>query len=83
MAELCSFLVRQRNVDRVAHAAVSNRIEDAQAGIQAIHAAGMFSVGIGVQVTSLAPDLSLPSTRELKLATVLDTFSVKKGEVTC
>ena len=58
-------------------------IEDAQAGIQAIHAAGMFSVGIGVQVTSLAPDLSLPSTRELKLATVLDTFSVKKGEVTC
>ena len=40
-------------------------IEDAQAGIEAIHAAGMRSVGINVAVTSLAPDVSLDSTAEL------------------
>lgn len=42
-------------------------IEDAQAGIEAIHAAGMASVGIRVAVTSLVPDLPLSSTAELKL----------------
>ena len=40
-------------------------IEDAQAGIEAIHAAGMKSVGINVAVTSLAPDVALDSTAEL------------------
>lgn len=58
-------------------------IEDAQAGIQAIHAAGMFSVGIGVQVTSLAPDLLLASTRELNLTAIMDRFSAIKGEEIC
>ena len=40
-------------------------IEDAQAGIEAIHAAGMKSVGIRVAVTSIEPDISLGSTAEL------------------
>lgn len=40
-------------------------IEDAQAGIEAIKAAGMFSVGINVTVTSVEPDLHLGSTSEL------------------
>lgn len=45
--------------------------EDAQAGIESIHAAGMKSVGIGVQVTSIKPDLSLTSTSELILCHIL------------
>ncbi len=40
-------------------------IEDAQAGIEAIKAAGMFSVGINVTVTSAEPDIHLKSTSEL------------------
>ena len=40
-------------------------IEDAQAGIEAIHAAGMLSVGINVTVTSVKPDIPLKSTAEL------------------
>ena len=40
-------------------------IEDAQAGIEAIHNAGMLSIGINVDVTSLSPDISLSSTSEL------------------
>ena len=40
-------------------------IEDAQAGIEAIKAAGMYAVGINVAVTSLEPDLMLGSTAEL------------------
>ena len=39
--------------------------EDAQAGIEAIHAAGMKAVGIGVTVTSQEPDYPLRSTAEL------------------
>lgn len=39
--------------------------EDAQAGIEAIHAAGMKAVGIHVAVTTQAPDYPLDSTREL------------------
>lgn len=39
--------------------------EDAQAGIEAIHAAGMKAVGIGVAVTSQEPDYPLRSTAEL------------------
>ncbi|MEG2686314.1 MAG: beta-phosphoglucomutase [Christensenellaceae bacterium] len=45
--------------------------EDAQAGIEAIHAAKMFAVGIGVTVTTQAPDLALHSTNELQIDTVL------------
>lgn len=40
-------------------------IEDAQAGIEAIKAAGMYAVGINVTVTSLEPDMHLGSTAEL------------------
>lgn len=45
--------------------------EDAQAGIEAIHAAGMPAVGIGVQVTSQAPDIVLHSTSELDISRLL------------
>ena len=45
--------------------------EDAQAGIEAIHAAGMFSVGINVDVTTLEPDYHLASTSELNVDKVL------------
>ena len=41
-------------------------IEDSQAGIESIHAAGMTSVGIHVTVTSLEPDVVLASTSELE-----------------
>lgn len=47
-------------------------IEDSQAGIEAIHAAGMRSVGINVTVTSRKPDLQLGSTAELDFAKVVD-----------
>ncbi len=40
-------------------------IEDSQAGIEAIKAAGMYSVGINVSVTSVEPDCHLKSTSEL------------------
>jgi len=40
-------------------------------------------VGIGVQVTSLAPDLLLASTRELNLTAIMDRFSAIKGEEIC
>ena len=40
--------------------------EDAQAGIEAIHAAGMKAVGIHVAVTTQAPDSPLSSPRDLE-----------------
>ena len=46
-------------------------IEDAQAGIEAIHAAGMRSVGIGLPSQPPAPDIPLASTAELQLETLL------------
>ena len=46
-------------------------IEDSQAGVEAIHRAAMFSVGIHVRVTSIPPDLPLGSTGELKLERIL------------
>ncbi len=49
--------------------------EDAQAGIESIHAAGMMSVGIHVSVTSLSPDVSLATTAELNLDTILAEFA--------
>lgn len=47
-------------------------IEDSQAGIEAISAAGMLSVGINVTVTSKEPDIVLKSTSELKLANIAE-----------
>ncbi len=52
-------------------------VEDAQAGVEAIHSAGMFSVGIHVDVTSLAPDVVLNSTTELDLNTILEAYEKK------
>ncbi len=46
-------------------------VEDAQAGIEAIRAAGMLSVGIGVPDGPVRPDIPLASTRELTLPHVL------------
>ena len=47
-------------------------IEDSQAGIEAIHDAGMKSIGINVAVTSLRPDICLSSTAELDFASMVD-----------
>lgn len=46
-------------------------IEDSQAGIEAIKAAGMFAVGINVAVTSVNPDICLNSTSELCFDTLV------------
>lgn len=54
-------------------------IEDSQAGIEAIHSAAMFSVGIDVCVTSVMPDLPLASTRELRLERILMEAGKKGG----
>lgn len=48
--------------------------EDAQAGIEAIHAAGMMSVGIGVAVTSIPADLPLSGTVELDYNKILKFY---------
>lgn len=45
--------------------------EDAQAGVQAIHAAGMYAVGIGVDGTVQQPDIVLSKTGELSLESIL------------
>lgn len=50
--------------------------EDAQAGICAIHAANIFSVGIGVNVTCLVPDLILSSTKELDMKKVINAYEM-------
>lgn len=52
--------------------------EDAQAGIEAIHSAGMLSVGINVSVTSLEPDITLTSTNELDLAKIKQVFDERE-----
>lgn len=49
-------------------------IEDAQAGIESIHAAGMLSVGINVTVTSIMPDIVLKSTSELDFKQISEKF---------
>lgn len=48
--------------------------EDAQAGVEAIKRAGMKAVGIGVEVTGIAPDLPLTSTRELSFEKIIKTM---------
>lgn len=47
-------------------------VEDSQAGIEAIKAAGMRSIGINVTVTSVTPDMPLSSTAELDFAKLVD-----------
>lgn len=49
--------------------------EDAQAGIEAIHAAGMMSVGIGVAVTSISPDMPLNGTHELEFDEIVEFYT--------
>lgn len=49
-------------------------VEDAQAGIESIHSAGMMSVGINVNVTSIQPDIALKSTAELKYNNIVDSM---------
>ncbi len=49
-------------------------VEDAQAGIESIHAAGMMSVGIHVTVTSLCPDVALTSTAQLDFRKIESCF---------
>lgn len=55
--------------------------EDAQSGIEAIHAAQMFSVGIGVKVISEKPNLSLGSTKELDCQMVIQKFNEYKTSI--
>ena len=50
-------------------------IEDAQAGIESIYGAGMFSVGINVTVTSVKPDMILKSTAELNYKKIVKYFN--------
>ncbi len=49
--------------------------EDSQAGIEAIHSANMLSVGIGVAVTSVAPDYCLKSTSELDFDKIVSFYN--------
>ncbi len=46
-------------------------VEDAQAGIEAIKAAGMFAVGIHVNTDKIRPDMELMSTKELNIDRIL------------
>jgi beta-phosphoglucomutase len=50
--------------------------EDAQAGIEAIHRAGMFSAGIGVEAAPLPPHYSLRSFEELSLDALFNAYSL-------
>ena len=50
-------------------------VEDAAAGIQAIHAAGMKAVGIGGEETLYEADLLLPDTGKLDLSSILTFFT--------
>lgn len=51
-------------------------LEDSQAGVEAIHAAGMFSVGVKIEVTALAPHLSVNSTEELSYELLCKAYAV-------
>lgn len=48
--------------------------EDAQAGIEALKAAGIFSVGINVHVVTVIPDYELKSTSELHYERVIEQY---------
>lgn len=49
--------------------------EDAEAGIEAIHSGGMFSVGINVTSDKIKPNLELTQTRELDFDQVIKAYS--------
>lgn len=53
--------------------------EDAQAGIEAIKSAHMSAVGIGVTVTSVEPDMSLPDTRALSFQKIAAWYNARKS----
>lgn len=48
--------------------------EDSQAGIEAIQAAGMFSVGIGVSITTVVPDYIVNTTEELSYSVIVKKY---------
>lgn len=56
-------------------------VEDAQAGIEAIRAAGMLSIGIGLPPGPSAPDIRLDSTAQLDLEQLLRKLQVKEPSV--
>lgn len=72
------FLDCCRNLGVLPHSCIG--FEDSQAGIEAIRAAGMRSVGIRVKVTTLAPDLPYQGTEELDMQQVLDYFETSAQE---
>ena len=53
---------------------VLKMLYDEKAGIESIHSAGMMSVGINVNVTSIQPDIALKSTAELKYNNIVDSM---------
>jgi len=50
-------------------------IEDAEAGVEAIHAAGMMAVGIGDAVRQSGAELLVPNTYSLSLDSVIEAFA--------
>lgn len=48
--------------------------EDAEAGVEAIHAGGMFSVGINVVSDKIKPNLALEKTSQLDFDTVVNAY---------
>lgn len=52
-------------------------LEDAEAGIESINAAGMFSVGVGTKEAMKEADYAVESTAELDLKTILEKASAK------
>ncbi|MOA55051.1 Beta-phosphoglucomutase [compost metagenome] len=52
-------------------------IEDAEAGIQAILAAGMYAVGVGAPAQMQKADLIVSSTAELSLSLLQSNFKKK------
>lgn len=51
--------------------------EDAQAGVEAIDSAGIFSVGINVTVTSVVPDIELKSTTDLDFKFITGQYELR------
>ena len=50
-------------------------LEDAEAGIESINAAGMFSVGVGTKEAMKEADYAVENTSQLKLETILEKAS--------
>lgn len=53
-------------------------VEDAEAGIQSINAAGMFSVGVGTQESMKFADMFVSETAQLNVASILAAAQKKK-----